>query len=145
MIGDANKQRDASGGKPPAIKTMGAVLALFVILLALIVITGCSNEDIDGVKAQSYSVGGSVLPADSGETFGETINRYCPGGKWEQFTSSDYQSVVEYSGGKSPQGKVRIQWIKLIGVDWSVWVVELDGEQLTDSQINSFFEEARSN
>jgi hypothetical protein len=127
-------------------KSQKVILTFSLIFIVLITMVGCSSEDIDDVKAQSYTVKGVMfLYSDSGETYGETMDRYCPGGKWKQFTGTNYQDIVEYSGGDSPQGEVLIQWIHstMDAVEWEPWSMEIDGNLLSNDEILSFFKDAR--
>jgi hypothetical protein len=124
------------------------VLSLVIMMTALLLMgagAGCAPDDnVKEVKAQAWSVTNiNIYPEDSGETFGATMERYCPGGSWSQFTSTSYQPVVEYSGGNSPQGKVDIQFVQLTPSNWTAWVVVLDGRELTDSEIITFFKNAK--
>jgi hypothetical protein len=115
---------------------------IVLLLLALMIAVGataCGNGDVDEVKAQSYSVDFTgVGPSDSGTTFGEFIESKCPGGEWQQFTSTLGEPIVEYNDGNSPEGSVDIQWMKESS-GWIVWAMEIDGTEISLAHINTFF------
>jgi hypothetical protein len=81
-----------------------------------------------------------VGPSDSGATYGEFVESYCPGGKWGQFSSGG-DSFVNYTGGDSPEGGVDIQWVKNSS-GWAVYAVEINGEGVSLAHINTFFSSA---
>jgi hypothetical protein len=119
------------------IKTVITAIAL-IMLCVTAMLSGCGGSDkIDEVKAQAYSVDFTgVNPSDGGKTYGEFTENYCPGGKWEQFSSGN--DFVNYIGGNSPEGSVDIQWTKMSS-GWRVYAVEIEGEGITQAHINTFF------
>jgi len=125
------------------------LLSLLVVGLIATIASGlvaCSgSSDIDAVKAQNYSVGfGVIVPTTSGPTFGPAVENYAPGGKWSQQTTT-LGRTVNYEGGKSPQGKVTIQWYNVSkDTGWSVWAMEVDGNPVSQAQICTFFSAAMS-
>jgi hypothetical protein len=121
------------------------IVSLLLALLLAVGAAGCSGGggDVDEVKAQGYTVDFTgVNPSDSGKTYGEFIDSYCPGGEWRQFTSNG-DRIVEYNGGDSPEGSVNIQWAKSSS-GWSVWAMEINGEGISQFHINTFFSSAQS-
>jgi hypothetical protein len=121
------------------------IVSLLLALLLAVGAAGCGggSGDVDEVKAQGYTVDFTgVGPSDSGKTYGEFIDSYCPGGEWRQFTSNGNR-IVEYNGGDSPEGSVNIQWAKSSS-GWSVWAMEVNGEGVSQFHINTFFSSAQS-
>jgi hypothetical protein len=120
------------------------ILSAVLVLALVVALAACGgSDDIDEVKAQPYSVDFTgVRPSDSGATYGEFVESYCPGGKWEQFSSGG-DSFVNYIGGDSPEGGVDIQWLKNSS-GWAVYAVEINGEGVSLAHINTFFSSASS-
>jgi hypothetical protein len=126
------------------IKIEVLLIVVFTVFTLAIALAGCGGGgDIGEVKSQSYSVDFTgVNPSDSGTTYGEAIENYCPGGKWKQFTGNTGDNIVEYNGGDSPEGSTSIQWMKKSS-GWSVWAMEIEDKGLSQAHINTFFSAAQ--
>ncbi len=130
------KLRETS--KTISVKVFAATIALLLASALVAPLSGCSilgGSGVSEVKAQAFTVGfAGVVPADSGKTYGEVIEAFCPGGSWKQAGDS----LVNYEGGKVGGRNVDIQWSKSSS-GWRVYAMEVDGTAVPMLVINGFF------
>ena len=97
---------------------------LLAALLAMTFLASCGSSAINAVKSTEIK----TVTEKTGKTYGEVLDAYCTGTKWRTFTSN-YLTVIEFTGTTPDNQAVVIQWIETPDPNYNVcWAWSLDGK-----------------